>query len=298
MATPQRALLAGHFSTIGDIESLEAVQSWLGKLDMAYDVAPFSESVRACIPGSVPLASVTPESYSAVILICGPIWPEQLRELGFDFNRYSHCLRVGINLTLVESVSVWDPFDLLLERDSDRLTRPDLSFAIDTPTVPVVGRCLVKRQRSYEGREQHHKAAELIDKVMMQRGWAVLDLDTRWYREKNPLANASQFISALQRVDLLLTNRLHGMVYAIKAGVPVVALDAIEGTAKVSAQADILGWPHCIAIEDATEERLHRAIDACMTDDAALLARRISADARTRLEQIEQEFLSALGKIR
>lgn len=38
MAT--RALLTGHFPTIGDIECLEIVRHWLGEMGIPFDVAP------------------------------------------------------------------------------------------------------------------------------------------------------------------------------------------------------------------------------------------------------------------
>ncbi len=36
----RRALLTGHFSTIGDIECLEIVRHWLGEMGIRDDVAP------------------------------------------------------------------------------------------------------------------------------------------------------------------------------------------------------------------------------------------------------------------
>ena len=226
----------------------------------------------------------------------GPVWPEQLNKLGFDLNRFSHCRTVGINLTLVEPVSVWDPFDVLLERDSDRCTRADLTLLADTQRVPVVGRCLVHRQRSYQGLECHEKARKLIDAVIQNRGWAVIDFDTRWYKAKNSLSTPAQFLSALERVDLLLTNRLHGMVYAIKAGVPVVAIDAIKGTAKVSAQAKALGWPHCIPIEEATLSRIESAVDECLSDRARTLVHQVNNSARGSLATLQRDFIAAIGR--
>ncbi len=144
---------------------------------------------------------------------------------------------------MVEPLEVWNPFDPLFERDSDQSTRPDLTFLAETPSVPVVGRCLVKNQTSYEGRQRHGEAAALFDRLISESNFAAVDIDTRWYREKNSLKTPAHVFSLMKRLDLLLTNRLHGMVYALKASLPVVAIDAIEGGAKVVAQAAVTLLP-------------------------------------------------------
>lgn len=74
----RRALLTGHYSTIGDIECIEIVRHWLGESGMLHDMAPFSESVRAKLPGATDLATVDPCSYSHLVMICGPVRQEQL----------------------------------------------------------------------------------------------------------------------------------------------------------------------------------------------------------------------------
>ena len=292
----RRALLAGHFSTIGDIECLEIVRHWLGEIGMPFDVAPFSESVRAKLPGARDFITVDPVAYSHVVMICGPVWKEQLEELQVDLTRFRHCVRIGINLSLIAPVQVWNPFDALLERDSNRVIRPDLTLLADTKSVPVVvGRCLVRKQSSYAGRERHDQARRLFDDLIQRRDFAALDLDTRWYRDGNGLRTPAHFISALQRIDLLFTNRLHGMVYALKAGVPVVAIDAIEGGAKVSAQAEAIGWPQCIPIESATPERLDAAVNWCLLPQAREVISSCREGVLPELGEVKREFLAALA---
>jgi hypothetical protein len=41
----------------------------------------------------------------------------------------------------------------------------------------------------------------------------------------------------MRRVDVLLTNPLHGLVYALHNGVPTIAVDPVAGAAKLAAQA-------------------------------------------------------------
>lgn len=291
-----RALLVGHFSTVGDIESLELVQGWLDEIGIAYDVAPFSASVRAQMPGSRDFLRLDPGVYSHLVMICGPVWPEQLAELRFDLTTFQSCVQIGVNLTLVAPLHTWNPFDVLLERDSTRLTRPDLTLLAATTPVPVVvGRCLVRKQSSYTGREHHGQARQLFDDLIQRRNFAAIDVDTRWYRAENGLRTPAHFLSALQRIDLLFTNRLHGMVYALKAGVPVVAIDAIEGGAKVSAQAKALGWPQCIPIESATPERLDAAVDWCFSPQALEVIQTCREKALPELQEVKRAFLATLA---
>ncbi|MFQ5588403.1 MAG: polysaccharide pyruvyl transferase family protein [Nitrospiria bacterium] len=293
-----RALLVGHFSTVGDIESLDLVRGWLEEIDVDYDIAPFKASVGKQMRGVVDASEVDPGRYRCLVMICGPVSRDMLEKLEFDLSRFRHCVCIGVNLTMVTPLHIWNPFDVLLERDSDRLTRPDLTFLAQTGTVPVVGRCLVRKQTTYHGRERHDEAAQCFNDLIQRHNFAVLDLDTRWYLEKNSLKSAVHFLSALKRVDLLLTNRLHGMVYALKTGVPVIAIDAIEGGAKVAAQAKAIGWPQCILIQDATPARLDAAIAWCRSPLGREAAQACQKRVLPVLREVKRDFISAFESSR
>ena len=64
----------------------------------------------------------------------------------------------------------------------------------------------------------------------------------------------------IARVDVVVTTRLHGLVLALKNGVPAVAVDPIRGGAKVCRQAEALGWPHAFAVDAATPAALQEAL--------------------------------------
>jgi polysaccharide pyruvyl transferase WcaK-like protein len=68
-------------------------------------------------------------------------------------------------------------------------------------------------------------------------------LDTLRYENPVKIENAVQYENLISRLDAVISTRLHGMVFALKRGVPVVAIDAIAGGAKVTAQAKAVGWP-------------------------------------------------------
>jgi len=122
-----QVLIAGWFSfeqmgaTAGDLYSQDIVKEWLEKNKISCDVAfetPFQ--------GGVKWREVDPNKYSYVIFICGPFgngWPIT------DFLDYFTGVKIiGINLSMLQTLEEWNPFDLLLERDSTRRVNPDLVF--------------------------------------------------------------------------------------------------------------------------------------------------------------------------
>jgi polysaccharide pyruvyl transferase WcaK-like protein len=96
------------------------------------------------------------------------------------------------------------------------------------------------------------------------------------------------------RVDFLLTNRLHGMVYALKAGKPFIAIDPIAGGDKVSAQARAIGWPRIVLAEDATDGWLDQSADWCLSSKGEAAVRAAQKKIVPALDKIAAEFQSAL----
>jgi hypothetical protein len=86
------------------------------------------------------------------------------------------------------------------------------------------------------------------------------------------------------------------MVYALKHGVPVVAVDPIRGGEKLTAQARSLGWPHVLASDEVTEEKLAVAFERCLRPESKLEALGCAAGARDQLAEIQTIFFEALQK--
>ena len=258
-----RALILGHFSTVGDVDSLAYVIETLREEGIPYDVVPFIRKLTRHIEQAVDRTELDPSKYTHLIVVCGPFWPELLERRGFDLERFAHCVRIGINLTMIEPTRVWNPFHLLLERDSDRAVRPDLTFLRQTDRVPVVGICTIEGQREYGGSQRHAEAISLMRRLVLDRGLAAVEIDTRWpaYRNSGGLTSPAQVTSVIERMDVLLTNRLHGLVYALKSGVPVLAIDPVDGSGKVTMQAKELGWPAVATVDGATPAWLDGTLD-------------------------------------
>ena len=162
-----KILVAGWFSfeqmgaTAGDLYSMEIVCEWLKKRNIGYNVAletPFKDGIN--------WKEVDPKQYSHLIFICGPFgngWPVT------EFLEYFSGVKlIGINLSILQSLDEWNPFDLLLERDSSRTSNPDLVFLSNKSHVPVVGLILVNPQKEYGKKACHKEANEAIQRLLSQ----------------------------------------------------------------------------------------------------------------------------------
>ncbi|MBV0891235.1 polysaccharide pyruvyl transferase family protein [Paracoccus sp. Z118] len=294
--TGARALVAGHFSTVGDIEVLRHVESRLHRLEVPFDVAPYTLDLLGFDPSWVEASTLDPAAFTHLIVVCGPYGPDYPVKYPHIFDRFRHCTHVGINLTMVAPLADCNPFDALLERDSDRTVRPDLSFLLDVPKVPVVGLCLARSQREYGARQLHDQAESRLRALLRRAGAAVVELDTTVPRSANRtgIGTPAEFESVCARLDALVTTRLHGTVLALKNGVPVLAVDAIAGRDKVTRQAELLGWPEIHALDSISDADLDLALARCMDPSATGRASACAAFARELLAGHDEAFAAAL----
>ena len=100
--------------------------------------------------------------------------------------------------------------------------------------------------------------------------------------------------SLIARMDVVLTTRLHGMVLAIKNGVPAVVIDPVAGGAKIRRQAETLGWPVVFSTEQVSDEALDRAFADCLQAPARAMARACAGRAAEVLDGCRREFLASL----
>jgi len=285
----KRALVAGWFSfegmgaTAGDLLARDVVCGWLGEAGRPFDVAvapPFA-------PG-VDWRSVDPDAYSHLFFVCGPLgngWPVDELLARFDRTRL-----VALDVSLIEPLESWNPFDLLLARDGDNGGRPDISLLSTSACVPVVGVVLVHPQREY-AHGVHAEVEATIDRVLGARDVATVRIDTRLDENATSLRTAAQVESLIARMDAVVTTRLHGLVLALKRGVPAVAIDPIPGGAKVTSQARVLGWPHVLAGESLTDDALCTALDRCFEHAAKEQTVRTVAGAWQELGRIREAVL-------
>jgi hypothetical protein len=247
-ASPYRVALTGWFSfldgeiTAGDLLALEAVREALDRAGVTYETF-WSRGFRPAGPALDDLP--VPAPYSHLVFVCGPLHGGQVVAL--------HRIFAG-SVRIAAGVSVIDPespavtgFHRVLARDAPGggPVAADLSLAApEAPVPPVVAVVLTAGQGEYGERRRHAEVSEAVAARLRDTGAALLPLDTRlsttgWQLPSRP----EQFEAMLSRTDLVVTNRLHGLVVALRRGVPALAVDPVAGGAKLSAQARALGWP-------------------------------------------------------
>jgi len=294
MAT--KTLVMGWFSfeqadaTAGDLIAKDVVCEWLESAGRTYEVA-----LAAPFDGGVSLDSIDPGDYSHVIFVCGPFFKNNL------LRRFERSKLVGVNLSMVEPVEEWNPFDLLLERDSSQISRPDITFLAagqsplrepgDGPAIGVV-RMDPEEVPADSG---HHEAANrAIGRILDSREGAS-SIDTRLdIPNRSGLRTPKEVEGMIASMDLVLTTRLHGLVLAIKNRVPAVAVDPIPGGGKLIRQAHSIGWPLVFGA-DAPKSDLERAFDLCLTDEAVAMAERSRKVALDALADTRASFIEAMS---
>ena len=282
-----KALVAGWFSfeeghaTAGDLLARDVVCAWLEHAGYSYDIAiapPFSDGI--------PLNLINSSEYALAVFVCGPF---EKKPLESEFlGRFARHFVVGVNLTLPVPLNEWNPFDLLFERDSSVCGRPDIVFLSNRPLVPVVGRCLVE---PYEGAIDT-VANAAFDRLSASKEMVVVPIDTRLDANSTGLRSPAEIESLLARMDVVLTTRLHGMVLALKNGVPVIAVDPEPGGAKIMRQAETLGWPLAYTADALNDQVLKQAFEYCLTDKARSEARYCCERAVMAVGNMRQEFIA------
>lgn len=288
-----KTLVAGWFSfknmnvTAGDLMARDLTCEWLERAGHTYDVANEPPFV-----GGVDWRSVEPNNYSHVVFVCGPFGNGQ--PLTEFLERFAHSRLIGLDLSMLDPINEWNPFDVLLERDSSAASRPDITFLARQAKVPVVGIILVHPQNEYGSRAKHQVANDAIERLIASREMVAVPIDTCLDPNTTNLRTAAEVESMIARMDFVVTTRLHGTALALKNGVPVLAIDAISGGAKVLRQAQTIGWPLVFPVDDLTDEALHKAFEYCQTEEARAKAKECRDQAIKAVEEIRDKFISAL----
>ncbi|HXK33326.1 MAG TPA: polysaccharide pyruvyl transferase family protein [Dehalococcoidia bacterium] len=290
-----RVLVAGWFSfegmgaTAGDIISRDLACEWLRSAGHDVDIA-----VAPPFTGGVDWRGVEPADYAQVVFVCGPFgngWP-----VAEFLDRFRGCRLAGLNLSMIEPVEVWNPFDVLIERDSSRRARPDLTFIAPPARVPVVGVVLVHPQSEYAG-AMHQEANDAVARLVASRELAAVPVDTRLDVNETGLRTPAEVESLIARMDCVVTTRLHGMALAIRCGIPPLVIDPFAGGRKVQAQAQALGWDVAFTADSLDDERLSQALDYCLSDAARREAMRVRDRAIRAVERTRDEFVRELARV-
>ena len=293
-----RILVAGWFSfdevvaTVGDLLARDVLCRWLDRAQLTYEVAN-----APLLGGGIDWRAADPAGYDRVIFVCGPFGRRPL--LAEFVDRFGERPLVGVDLTMLEGEGAWNPFDLLFERDGEAKdrARPDLSFAAEpAPALAVTAVLLAHVQGEYPD-GLHRAAAEGIARLPDVRPTALFHTDTDLL-DADRVRSAAEVASLIARADVVVTTRLHGLVLALRQGVPAVAIDPIAGGAKVTRQAEAIGWPAVLSAASLSDEALGEAFDFCLTPEARSRARECAEGAQRELADLEETFVAALGELR
>jgi hypothetical protein len=283
-----KALVAGWFSfddghaTAGDFLARDLACRWLDEVRCPYDVA-----LAPRFGPGLDWRALDPARYTHVVFVCGPFGRGRL-EAAF-LTRFAGCRLMGLNLSMDLPPDAWNPFDVLIERDSRSRVNADIVFLSRQPLVPVVGVCLVEPHPEAEV----EAASERVARLIASRPMSVVRIDTRLDVNEVGLRSPAEIESVVARMDALVTTRLHGLVLALKHGVPVVAIDPVPGGGKIRRQGTRIGWPLTFSLHEATESALAAALDACLTAGARQDARGCSDRAERMAGAVHAEFLAA-----
>ncbi|MBY0524322.1 MAG: polysaccharide pyruvyl transferase family protein [Gemmataceae bacterium] len=295
----RRTLVAGWFSigedggcgaTLGDLEARDIACDWLTQSGHDFDVASISQ-----FPGGVDWRIVPPADYDSLLLVCGPFMPghPQIRGL---IDRFSHCQLWGLNLSILDADHE-QQFVLLVERDGPSHSCPDFAFLSAGRRIPLVGVLRVHPQSEYGSRALHPIADQAIDELLQCYHIARIDIDTRLLSNPLGLGSPGEIEAIISRCDLVVTTRLHGMVYALKNGIPALVIDPIAGGGKVLAQAQTVEWPVVFTADTLEPAKLKRALEYCLTPAVRSSARQCGRRARRSADRIRTRFLTALDRL-
>ncbi|MEW2354991.1 polysaccharide pyruvyl transferase family protein [Spirillospora sp. NPDC029432] len=238
-------------ATAGDVLAMEAVRGALAGAGAECDVA-WSPVLR---PDGLTLDRADPGRYTHLVFACGPAHGDQVESL---HRRYARCRRIAVGVSVIDPDSAAvTGFDVVLPRDAPGAEpRRDLSAAVRVPAgeLPVVGVVLAPGQGEYGGRGRHGRIEEELTGGLAARGCARVPLDTRVDpRDWRHPAAPGELEAVIRRLDLVVTTRLHGLVLALRNGVPALAVDPVGGGAKVTAQARAWDWPAVITTGERDE---------------------------------------------
>ena len=290
-----RVLVAGWFSfrgmgtTAGDLLARDVVVSWLAGAEITYDistVAPFGEGID--------WRTADPAAYTHVVFVCGPFGNGP--PIAEFLHRFRKCRLFGLNLSMLQRLEDWNPFEVLFERDSTRTVRPDISFLHRGTSRGVAGLILVHPQNEYGTRGRHARANQALLEILHAKNIVAIPIDTCLENNAMGLSQPAQIEALIARMDFVATTRLHGLTMALKNAIPALVVDPIRGNAKVRCQASALGWPAAIGVDEISERRLADLCAYCLTDEARAKARECGIRAMRRLAGLRQEVLAALTR--
>ncbi|MFI7581839.1 polysaccharide pyruvyl transferase family protein [Kocuria kalidii] len=272
-------------ATAGDVLAMDAVADALSTAGIPHDVA---WSAVMCPPGGLRLDAADPARYTHLLFVCGPATGRSIAEL---HERFAHCRRIAVGVSVLDPEDpVTAGFHRVIARDRPGAPgRRDLAARAVPQLVPVLGVYLTSGQHEYGARRRHDTVRSGLEEWLGGLDAARLPLDTRLDpRDWRLPATAAQAGSVIARLDTVVTMRMHGLVLALRAGVPVLAVDPVAGGGKVTAQARAWDWPAVVGADELDGGRLDEQLRWCLSPDGRSAAGARAAKAPSGFEQLDE----------
>ncbi|MEW4569425.1 capsular polysaccharide synthesis protein [Tautonia sp. JC769] len=284
----------GH-GTIGDLLAMQSVTTHLVGLGHRVDHASGAHvQVRGATGAD--WRQVDPDSFDAVIFVCGPILKTH-PETAALFDRFAGRPLAGVSVSMFPQghFNFIDPFDSVFAREGKPERFEDVALIAPRQGSPsprehprdgvTLGVVLRGPQGEYgDDRCLWNETEDVVNwvaqAILADRGGRVLAIENHLLRSGiTPEAIEHQY----RACDLILTSRFHGAMLAVRNGVPYIAIDQIRGGAKVDALLGDSGWPHRFRADRIDREEVLRAARRLLAGD----------DAQTLVEAREHAVLRA-----
>jgi hypothetical protein len=227
------------------------------------------------------------DDLKSMTLVCGPLAEHpQLRQL-MDQHPRARKVAVGVSV-LSNQIEFARSFDQVLARDGTPDAAFDLAPArfatLALPSRPAshhpIALCFVGKQAEYgAGRSSlHRKAQDRLVQSARRSGLPIRAVSTVLSGRRN---GERRILENFQGSQMVATTRLHGSLYGLLNGRPVVALDQIPGGAKVSEVLARIGWPLVFRTDQMDSEAI---------DDAFRTAR--SGELISEIERVRSELIA------
>ena len=286
--------------TLGDLLSVEAVATYL--VAQGHDVLHTTD-FEFLIPGArrVALEQVQEFEYDAAVFVCGPIMKNH-KNIRHVFEQFRDKPFAGIGVSLFDHNhwNFFDPFDYVIARQ-----RGDVTGAADVailapdrigqvPPANQIGVCLRGAQGEYGAdlcrwRETNERILGSALAAVDGDQARILEIDTHLFKSG---MRPDEIENAFASCSAILTTRFHGAMIALRLGRPFIAIDQIQGGAKVWPLLSRLDWPHVYRVDDLPSTQvlqneilqLMKAPDTRRLDQTLVLERE---EADKSLEQLE-----------
>jgi hypothetical protein len=274
--------------TAGDKLAVDAVVNALSTTITEIHVSsltPYKHNKALTIPWQKTVAT----DYALFVFVCGPLVFSS-KSLCKMLRHYNSCKRVAIGVSII---NVNDPllteyFDGIIPRDmsgphSKYKETFDVALAALSPLPHVsqripqsdkikIGCVLRGNQSEYGERCWFQKAVELMHTLSTLPNVEIKQFDTVLIPKLK--YDTQRVLDNFSNLDLVITTRMHGLLLSLSMGIPVIAMDQIEGGKKVTNISNKIEWDWCYSVKDIN-----------LSDITQCLSQVFEADTRSKVEK-------------